>query len=75
FAGALVVIVLSAYGYVGTDESTIKLALPGLVNLMSWIPGIFGIAAAVLMLAYPLSDRKMAEIEAELIARRGQANN
>jgi Na+/melibiose symporter-like transporter len=70
FAGALIVIVLAAYGYVGTDESTIALALPALKSLMSWIPGVFAFAAAGLMVLYPLNDKKMLKIESELIARR-----
>ncbi len=70
FAGAMIVIVLAAHGYVGTDESTIGFALPALKALMSWIPGVFAFSAACLMLLYPLNDRKMLEIESELIHRR-----
>ena len=71
FAGALIVIVLGAYGYVGTDESTIHLALPALKSLMSWIPAIFALVAAILFMAYPLSEDKMNQIEGEMKVRRG----
>lgn len=74
FAGALIVIVLGAYGYVGTDESTIQLALPALKSLMSWVPGVFALVAAGIMLFYPLNDKKMLEIELELISRRKTAS-
>jgi GPH family glycoside/pentoside/hexuronide:cation symporter len=73
FAGAMIVIVLAAYGYVGTDESTITLALPALKSLMSWIPAIFAFVAACLMFLYPLNDKKMLNIESELIQRRKSA--
>lgn len=71
FAGALIVIVLGAYGYVGTDESTIHMALPALKSLMSWIPAIFALVAAILFMAYPLSEDKMNQIEGEMKVRRG----
>ena len=71
FAGALIVIVLGAYGYVGTDESTIHMALPALKSLMSWIPAIFALVAAILFTAYPLSEDKMNQIEGEMKVRRG----
>ncbi len=70
FAGALIVMVLAAYGYVGTDDTTIALALPALKSLMSWIPGVFALIAAALMLWYPLTDDKMMQIESDLIERR-----
>lgn len=70
FAGALIVIVLAAYGYQGTDESTIHMALPALKSLMSWIPGVFAIAASGLMIIYPLNDKKMFQIEVDMHHRR-----
>jgi len=70
FAGALILIILGAYGYMGTDESTIHLALPALKSLMSWIPGLFALIAAVLMLVYPLSSARMSQIEKDLLKRR-----
>lgn len=66
FAGALVLIVLASYGYIGTDESTISQTTEGMKNLISWIPALFAIAAALLLMLYPLSDQRMTEIEGEL---------
>lgn len=74
FAGALIVIVLAAYGYQGGDASTIHLALPALKSLMSWIPGLFAIVAAGFMVIYPLSHAKMTEVEAGLAAKRHNTN-
>ncbi|MBN1378262.1 MAG: MFS transporter [Gammaproteobacteria bacterium] len=70
FAGALILIVLAAYGYNGMDESTISATLPGMKALMSWIPSAFAFAAAVIMLFYPLGDARMKQIESDLGSRR-----
>jgi len=70
FAGALILVVLAAYGYDGMDESTIAGAREGIRALMSWIPSVFAFAAAAVMLFYPLSDARMKRIEAELAQRR-----
>lgn len=69
FAGALVLIVLAAYGYDGMDEATIADALEGMKALMSWIPSAFSFLAGAIMLFYPLSDGKMKQIELELFER------
>jgi Na+/melibiose symporter-like transporter len=37
--------------------------------LMSLFPAIFGIMGGVLILFYPISDKKMVEIEADLKSR------
>ena len=73
FAGALVLLVLSAYGYVGTDPATIAQTTSGMIQLMSWIPALFAFAAIGLLIVYPLNTKRMGEIEADLIARRAQA--
>ncbi len=70
FAGALILIVLAAYGYDGMDESTISGSVDGMRALMSWIPSAFAFLAAAVMLFYPLNDAKMQQIESELAARR-----
>lgn len=71
FAGALVLLVLANYGYVGTDESTIAQATDGMRLLMSWIPAVFSFAGVLVLIYYPLNTQRMAEIEADLVARRG----
>lgn len=73
FAGAMVLIVLGAYGYVGTDPSTIPESVEGMILLMSWIPAIFAFVSIALLIVYPLNTQRMGEIEADLIARREQA--
>lgn len=70
FAGALVLLVLAAYGYDGMDQSTIDAALPGMKLLMSWIPAIFALISAALLLLYPLSSKKNQQISEDLEHRR-----
>lgn len=73
FAGALVLIVLGSYGYVGTDPTTISQSIEGMILLMSWIPAAFAFISIALLIVYPLNTKRMSEIEADLIARREQA--
>ena len=70
FAGALILMVLAAYGYNGMDQSTIAGAVGGMKALMSWIPSAFAFLGAAIMLLYPLDDVRMKQIAAELAARR-----
>ena len=70
FAGALILMVLAAYGYDGMDETTIAGSIGGMKALMSWIPSAFAFLGAAVMLLYPLTDARMRHIEAELTARR-----
>ena len=73
FAGALVLVVLAGYGYVGTDPETIKAATAGMVHLMSWIPALFAFLAILLLVVYPLNAERMNQIEYELRQRRRDA--
>ncbi len=73
FAGALVLLVLSGYGYDGMDPDTVAGAVPGMKLLMSWIPAAFSFAAAALMFFYPLTTEKNKQIEHELDSRREPA--
>lgn len=73
FSGALVLMVLAAFGYDGMDRATIAKALDGIRALMSWIPGVFAFTAGLVMLLYPLNDRKMKQIERELSERRNRS--
>lgn len=73
FAGAMVLIVLAAYGYVGTDPATIAQTIDGMKLLMSWIPAVFAFAAIGLLVFYPLNTQRMEQIEADLLARRKAA--
>jgi glycoside/pentoside/hexuronide:cation symporter, GPH family len=74
FAGALMLMVLAAYGYNGLDESTVAAALPGMQQLMSFIPAAFGFAGAALMMCYPLTEANQQDMSAELLLRRKIAN-
>ena len=69
-AGAVIGLILGAYNYNGLDASSIEGAFPGIVMLMSWVPTLVTIIAAVVMLLYPLTSEKMEEITAELNQRR-----
>jgi len=71
-AGAIIGLVLGLYGYNGQDSASIEAAVPGIIELMSWIPAIIAFVGAVLMLLYPLNQQKMTEITTELSNRREQ---
>jgi GPH family glycoside/pentoside/hexuronide:cation symporter len=65
----LSLILMSQVGFVANTVQT-ESSLKGLVLLMSLLPAAFGIIALVLVIAYPLSERRMADIAAELKKRR-----
>jgi GPH family glycoside/pentoside/hexuronide:cation symporter len=67
--GALVGWILAYYGFVPNQTQTAE-ALTGIVLLLSIFPAIFGIVGGLLMIRYPLTNKKMIEIEEELTARR-----
>lgn len=68
--GAITGWVLSGYGFESGEVQT-EDSLGGILMLVSIIPAVFGVAAYIVMLFYPLTNEKMKEIEADLIARRG----
>lgn len=74
FAGGISIwiigLVLAMYNYDGMDMASIEGARPAIVMLMSWIPAIFCVVAAVIMAFYPLTAEKSAEITKELQNRR-----
>jgi GPH family glycoside/pentoside/hexuronide:cation symporter len=69
-AGAIIGMVLAAFSYNGQDSQAIEGAVPGIVMLMSWVPAIIAVLGAVIMLLYPLNQKKMDEITIELNKRR-----
>lgn len=77
FGSAFVLWLLAAYGYVvpdGGQEAAIaqsESAIEGLRSLMSWIPAVACLLGALVMSLYPLSDRRMAAIQADLKLKRG----
>ena len=70
FASALVLLVLAAYGYIGSEPDTIANTKHVMVSLMSWIPALFSFAALGLLVVYPLNTKRMGEIEHDLESRR-----
>lgn len=69
-AGAVIGLVLTAYHYNGMDAGSIPGAIPGIKLLMSWIPGIFGVIGIAALTFYPLTKKKLDQIELELKARK-----
>lgn len=65
-AGAIIGWVLKVYGYDGQDSVAIQEAVPGIIQLMSWIPAIIVVVAAGLMTLYPLSQTQMEKITTTL---------
>ncbi len=75
--------ILDWYGYVGkTIVDGVEIAAPaeqlpeavrGIVMLNSIYPAIFTLLGVLVMFAYPLSTKKMLEIENDLLARRKQS--
>ncbi len=72
FAGAMVLIVLTLYGYKAGVEDAVSASVPGMVLLMSGIPALIGVLGALFVLWYPLNDKTMKNIESDLINRRLQ---
>ncbi|HEU5078343.1 MAG TPA: MFS transporter [Opitutaceae bacterium] len=68
-AAGLSLILLNKVGFVANQAQTPK-ALQGLVNLMSLFPAILGVVSIILIILYPLNEKRMKEISAELDARR-----
>jgi len=62
---------LNYIGYVPNVAQTAR-SLHGIILSMSWIPCILMLAATALMQLYPLNDKLMVKIEADLKARRGE---
>ncbi len=69
-AGAIIGMILAAFHYDGFDSVAIEGAIPGIKMLMSWVPTIVAIIGAIVMVIYPLDQKKLDEITLELNARR-----
>lgn len=69
-AAAIIGAVMAAYNYDGMDSSTIQGAIPAIKMLMSWMPALVALLAAILMTVYPLTQAKLDEITNELNERR-----
>jgi GPH family glycoside/pentoside/hexuronide:cation symporter len=60
---------LASFGYVANQQQT-PLALNGIRLMASWIPAAGALLATIAVLVYPLNDKRMKEITADLSARR-----
>ncbi len=73
FGSALILWVLAAFNY-DTGEAAVQsaTAITGLKAMMSYIPSIGALLAIVIMLFYPLTEKKMKEISAGLAEKRSE---
>jgi GPH family glycoside/pentoside/hexuronide:cation symporter len=67
--GAIIGWVLSMHNFEPNVSQSAE-ALTGIVLMMSFIPAVFGILGGLLMIFYPLTNKKMIEIEQDLTKRR-----
>jgi len=63
---------MAYYGFIANQDQTVE-SLSGIILLFTIYPAIAGIIGSLLMMAYPLTNKKMIEIEEHLVARRGEA--
>ena len=64
---------LAGIGYTAQAELTAAQTV-GMQNIVLLVPGLMFLASMILTLIYPLTEKKMKEIEAELKAKRAQAS-
>jgi GPH family glycoside/pentoside/hexuronide:cation symporter len=75
WGGGLSLIILNAVGFVANQTQTAE-TLQGLLKLMSIYPALCGVLAIlILVIFYPLNEAKMAQISADLKARRTAADS
>jgi GPH family glycoside/pentoside/hexuronide:cation symporter len=75
WGGAISLLMLNSVGFVANQTQTPE-TLRGLVRLMSVYPAAFGILAVlILVLFYPLSEKRMEQISSELKNRRDAEGN
>lgn len=67
--GALLGWIMQAYGFIPNVEQS-ALSITGIRMVMSVFPAIGALAAGAFMIFYPLTNKKMEEIEVDLQARR-----
>jgi GPH family glycoside/pentoside/hexuronide:cation symporter len=75
WGGGLALLLLGGAGFVANQDQTAE-ALHGMLNLMSIYPAVFGVLALlILVIFYPLNEAKMAQISADLKARRAASGD
>ena len=75
FGGAAVMWMLGAFGYDADAAVQNETAILGLRMLMSWIPAIVAALSILVVWFYPLTKKKMAGVQKELAAKRGEATD
>ena len=75
FGGAAVMWMLGAFGYDADAAVQNETAILGLRMLMSWIPAIVAALSILVVWFYPLTKKKMAGVQEELAAKRGEATD
>ena len=68
FGGAIIGWTLSYYGFEANVVQTAE-SIAGIKLLMSYIPAAAGVLGGLIMIFYPLNNKKLLEIENELISR------
>ncbi|MFA5238982.1 MAG: MFS transporter [Phycisphaerae bacterium] len=71
FGAYLALTLMAQVGFAPNQEQTTE-SLRGLILLFTLIPAGIGILSIILLLVYPLGDKRVAVIEAELIERRNK---
>jgi glycoside/pentoside/hexuronide:cation symporter, GPH family len=71
-ASAAIAWMLAAMGYVANQAQS-DASRMGIVLLLTVIPGLVALLAAWVMRAYPLDDAALAQVQADLAARRAEA--
>ncbi len=69
-AAAIIGFILAAFHYDGQNAVAIQGAVPGIIMLMSWIPGVVAAITAGFMMLYPLDQDKLDTITEDLTAKR-----
>ncbi len=72
FGGAIIGWTLSYYGFEANAVQTVE-SISGIKYLISYIPAAAGVLGGLIMIFYPLNNKKLLEIENELISRRKTA--
>jgi len=71
--GFLVLFFLALFGFVKEAPSQTSTALIGITLAFSLVPGIIALLKAIMLMIYPLDQRRVDQIERELAARRAAA--
>ena len=70
FGGAAVMWILAGFGYDTSGGVQTETAILGLQMLMSWVPAIVAALSILVVWFYPLTKKKMEDVQAELAAKR-----